>query len=319
MTAMDLARWAADAFAGYDVAATHRIVTAATGPGPLPDHVSARVDAFTGTVGLPRPVGVVLARVSPDALGSTAPVDAVVRRVLLTRNALLVEAVPPGSTAADGDLDAWHAAVAIRVRHLASLAEGAGAPAGVLQMLDEPGTVDLVLDPVAGAPVVVIVDEGAHATPAAEPFRRSRALPLASAAEPFSRRRALPRAEGPWERGFSPWERGFGGEPDAIVLTVGAGGCTDLGHAVRTARGVLRETGGDRVRVYTGDPDVPLRIAAALPVTRVAVGDLEMPPPPPDGLLTWTRISVDRPAGRQPWVSPGAPVPVYPRASNESP
>ena len=269
MTARDLAGWAADAFAGYDLAATHRIVTATTGPGPLPDYVSARFDTFTGTVGLPRPVGVVLARVSPDALGGTAPVDEVVRRVLLTRNALLVEAVPPGSTPDD----AWHTAVAGRVRHLAFLAESAGAPAGVLQMLDAPGPVDAVLAPAADTPVVVIVDEGAHVTV---------------------------------------------DEPGSVVVAVGAG-YTDLGHAVRAARGILRETGGDRVRVHSGDPGSPLRIAAGLPVTRVAVGDLEMPPSTPDGLLTWTRISVDRHTAGQPWVSPGAPVPPYPRASNDTP
>jgi hypothetical protein len=44
-----------------------------------------------------------------------------------------------------------------------------------------------------------------------------------------------------------------------------------------------------------------------------------MPPPATDGLVTWTRISIDRYAGQQPWVSPGAPVPAYPRASNEAP
>jgi hypothetical protein len=237
VTARGLAGWAADAFAGYDLAATHRIVTAATGPGPLPDYVSARVDPFTGLVGLPRPVGVVLARVSP------ATVDAVVRRVLLTRNALLVEG--------DG--------VADRVRGLADLAESAGAPAGVLQMLDGPAEVDVVLDPVPDAPVVVIVDEGSR-------------------------------------------------------VTVDGTEYTGIAHAIRVARSILRETGGNQLRIHSADP---LRIAAALPVARVAVGDHDMPPPAPDALLSWTRIGVDRPVERQPWVSPGAPVPAYPRASNE--
>lgn len=230
MTARDLAAWAADAFAGYDVAATHRIVTAATGPGPLPDYVSARLDPVTGAVALPRPVGVVLARVSADTL------DEVVRRVLLTRNALLVEG----------------ADVAGRLPELAARAEAAGAPAGVLQMLDGPGPVDFVLDAVAEAPVVVIVDGG------------------------------------------------------------------DLSHAIRVARGVLRETGGDRVRVHSADPGAALRVAAALPVTRVAVGDQEMPPAPPDGLVTWTRIS-GADIDRQPWETPREPVPAYPYASNEAP
>jgi acyl-CoA reductase-like NAD-dependent aldehyde dehydrogenase len=231
VTARDLAAWAADAFAGYDVAATHRIVTAATGPGPRPDYVSARVDEFTGTVVLPRPVGVVLARVSAETL------DEVVRRVLLTRNALLI------SSADD---------VTGRVAHMAARAGEAGAPAGLLQMLDGPGPVDFVLDAVAEAPVVVIVDGG------------------------------------------------------------------DLAHAIRLARTVLRETGGDRVRVHSADPGAALRVAAALPVSRVAVGDQEMPPAPPDGLVTWTRISA---AGidRQPWETPRVPVPAYPYASNEAP
>jgi hypothetical protein len=245
MSARDLAGWAADAFATYDLATTHRIVTATTGPGPLPDYVSARVDPGAGTIGLPRPVGVILARVSPGRI------DEVVRAALLTRNALLVEAE-------DAD----------RVRHLAARAEKAGAPAGVLQMLDGPAEVDAVLEPVPDAPVVVIVDEGRRVTV---------------------------------------------DEPGAVVLAVGAG-YADLGHAIRAARGILRETGGDRIRVYSDDP---LRVAAALPVARVAVGDLEMPPPPADGLITWTRISVDGPVARQPWVTPGAPVPAYPRASNQ--
>src|SRR6185369_16917621 len=91
VTALDLARWAADAYGQFDTAAVRRVVAAATGPGRLPDYVSARVDPFTGAVALPRPVGVVLARVLPDAAGSIAPVDDAARRVLSTRNALLVE------------------------------------------------------------------------------------------------------------------------------------------------------------------------------------------------------------------------------------
>ena len=37
MSARDLARWAAAAFASYDLATTHRIVAETLGPGPLPD------------------------------------------------------------------------------------------------------------------------------------------------------------------------------------------------------------------------------------------------------------------------------------------
>ncbi len=246
MSAYDLARWAADAFAGYDLAATHRIVTAATGPGPLPDYVSARADPYTGGVALPRPVGVVSARVTPDRL------DEVVRRVLLTRNALLV----------DG------ADVAPQARR----AEAAGAPAGVLQTVGGPAPGAFPLDPPDGSPVVVIVDAGAVA-------------------------------------GLI--------DPGAVVLTVGAG-YRDLGHALRAARGVLRETGGDRVRIHSADPDGPLRVAAALPVSRVAAGDGDMPPAAPDGLITWTRIGGGVPLARQPWVAPATPVPAYPYASNEA-
>jgi hypothetical protein len=247
MSAYDLARWAADAFARYDVAATHRIVTAATGPGPLPDWVSARTDPATGDVLLPRPVGVVVA--AGDGL------DEVVRRVLLTRNALLVDI-------ADGD----------RVRLLGKRAEAAGAPAGVVQVLDGPAPAATVLSPPPAGPVVVIVD-------GAEPAGVT--------------------------------------DPDAVVLTVGAG-YRDLGQAVRAARGILRETGGDRVRVYAADPGAALRVAAALPVSRVASGDAELPPPGPDGLVTWTRIRGGA-VGDQPWAAPAGPVPPYPRASNERP
>jgi len=249
MTARDLAAWAADAFARYDLAATHRIVTAATGPGPLPDYVSARLDPATGTLVLPRPAGVVLARG-----GNGETIREVVRLALLTRNAVLAE-----TPQAD------------RVRAMAALAERAGAPAGVLQVLDVPGPVDAVAEAAPAVPVVVIADRGA---------------PVVAA------------------------------EPDAVVLAVGAG-CTDLDHAVRAARALLRESGGDRIRVYSDDPAVPLRIAAALRVTRVAVGDGEMPPPSPDGLLTWVRIGTGRLAPAPPWPPAGATVPAYPRASHD--
>jgi hypothetical protein len=246
VSAYDLARWAAGAFAGYDLAATHRIVTAVTGPGPLPDWVSARADPYTGEVALPRPVGVVSARVTPESLGE------VVRMVLLTRNALLVE----GADVAD----------------LARRAEAAGAPAGVLQPADDALPAGVVLDVPSGAPVVVIVDAGA--------------VPIVV-------------------------------EPGAVVLTVGAG-YRDLAHALRAARSILRESGGDRVRLHSTDPDGPLRVAAALPVRRVAAGDGEMPPPAPDGLITWTRISGGVPLARQPWTAPATAVPAYPYASNEA-
>jgi hypothetical protein len=91
----------------------------------------------------------------------------------------------------------------------------------------------------------------------------------------------------------------------------------DLGQAVRAARALLREAGGDRIRVYSPDPGAALRVAAALPVARVAVGDGEIPPPAPDGLLTWVRIGTDWLPAEQPWAPPGAAVPAYPRAAND--
>jgi len=245
VTAGELAAWAADAFARYDLAATHRIVTAATGAGPLPDYVSARLDPATGTVALPRPAGVVLAR------GEN--LDEVIRLALLTRNALLAD-----TPQAD------------RVRRAAALAEEAGAPVGVLQPVDGPAAADVVIDVPPTAPVIVIADAGAHVATTG---------------------------------------------PDAVVLTVGDG-YADLGQAVRAARALLRETGGDRLRVHSPDPAVPARIAAALPVTRVAVGDGEMPPPAPDGLLSWIRIGARVLPPPRPRAAPAA-VPPYPRASND--
>jgi hypothetical protein len=246
VTARDLAAWAADAFAGYDVAATHRIVTAVCGPGPLPDYVSARVDPVTGLVALPRPVGVV------RACGVRAGgLVAVVRQTLLTRNALI----------ASGDISEMSG-----VGELARRAESAGAPSGVLQVADGDGRGDFVLEPAADGPVVVIVD-------------------------------------------------GEAGLIDPGATVIDAHG--DLGRAVRAARAVLRETGGDRVRVHSADPGAVLRVAAALPVTRVAAGDEEMPPPPLDRLVTWTRIS-GAALTTQPWATPRGPVPAYPYASNAS-
>jgi hypothetical protein len=243
VTARDLAAWAADAFARYDLATTHRIVTAVTGPGPLPDYVSARLDPATGTVALPRPAGVVLAR--GDDL------DAVIRLGLLTRNALLV----------DTPDDA-------RVHDAAARAEKAGAPAGVLQLLDEREAVaDAVLDLPPAAPVVVIADEG---------------VPITRA------------------------------EPDAVVLAH-----ADLERSVRAARSLLRESGGDRIRLYLADPGDALRVAAALPVTRVAISDGEMPPPPPGDLLMWVRIGASALPEEQPWTAPGIAVPPYPRATHD--
>jgi len=232
VTARDLAAWAADAFASYDLATTHRIATEVTGAGPLPDYVSARVDPVSGVVVVPRPVGVVTA---PRATGE------VVRLALLTRNALLVT----------------DAAAADRVRDLAALAEKAGAPAGVLQLADLTGS-----GPEPEAPEIVLVAAGLD-------------LPGISFTGP--------------------------------------------GHAVRAARAALRETGSDRIRVHASDPGVALHIAAALPVARVAIGDGEMPPPSPDGMLTWVRVGLDRLPDDQPSASPGGPVPAYPRASNEAP
>ncbi|MDX6524316.1 MAG: hypothetical protein QOI17_1829 [Gaiellales bacterium] len=162
------AHWAATAFAGYDRERTHRIVLAVadeayrnaeryaewavreTGFGVVDhkrrkneacsrglvewyagsDFVSARIDADSKIVELPRPAGVVLA-LTP----STNPIATVYFKVLLalmTRNAVVVS---PHPLAREVSVDA--------VQHLAAAAVAAGAPDGCIQVVEEP-TIPLI-------------------------------------------------------------------------------------------------------------------------------------------------------------------------------
>ncbi len=157
------AQWAASAFARYDRAAVDRIAAAAAAAGAARareyadwavretgfgvaehkviknlasstglieayaghDYVTPRVDPVTRIVEIPRPAGVVLA-LTP----STNPVATVFVKSLLalmTRNAVVVS---PHPLARECSADA--------ARALAEAAVAAGAPDGVIQVVDEP-------------------------------------------------------------------------------------------------------------------------------------------------------------------------------------
>ncbi|MFE3203332.1 aldehyde dehydrogenase family protein [Embleya sp. NPDC059237] len=167
-TLLERARWAADEFAALDRARVDRIVRAAaqaghdnaaryaewavreTGMGVVADkttkneacslgllarygaedHVGARFDADAKILEIPRPAGVVVA-LTP----STNPVSTVYFKVLLalmTRNAIVISPHP-----------AAKAASADAARTLNAAAVAAGAPADVVQVVDEP-TIPLV-------------------------------------------------------------------------------------------------------------------------------------------------------------------------------
>jgi acetaldehyde dehydrogenase/alcohol dehydrogenase len=160
---LEQAQWAARAFATYDAATVQRIVHAVaevayakaaeyaewavreTGMGVAgdklvknqacsrgllefyagQDFVSPRIDATRKIAELPRPAGVVLAIVP-----TTNPVASVYFKILLslmTRNAVVVA---PHPRAKECSADA--------ARTLARAAESAGAPVGVIQVVDEP-------------------------------------------------------------------------------------------------------------------------------------------------------------------------------------
>ncbi|MYS86652.1 aldehyde dehydrogenase family protein [Embleya scabrispora] len=167
-TLLERARWAADEFASFDRAQVDRIVRAVaqaghdnaaryaewavreTGFGVVADkttknqacslgllarygdedHVSARYDADAKILEIPRPAGVVVA-LTP----STNPISTVYFKVMLalmTRNAIVISP-HPAAKAASAD--------AARTLHAAAVA--AGAPADVVQVVDEP-TIPLV-------------------------------------------------------------------------------------------------------------------------------------------------------------------------------
>ena len=181
------ARWAATAFAEFDLERTRRIVEAVaeeayrnaeryaewavaeTGMGVAEhkrvkneacsrglvewwgdgDYVSARVDSEARIVEIPRPAGVVLA-LTP----STNPIATVYFKVLLslmTRNAVVVS---PHPLAREVSTDA--------VRHLARAAVAAGAPDGCLQVVEEP-TIPLIEALMSDPTTDVIVATGGTA------------------------------------------------------------------------------------------------------------------------------------------------------------
>ncbi|MCW2857858.1 MAG: aldehyde dehydrogenase [Marmoricola sp.] len=160
---LEQARWAARAFETYDAASVSRIVEATaeaadlaatkyaewavreTGMGVVADKVaknkacssglvdeyrnrdfvSPRLDPDRRVIELPRPAGVVL-----GVVPTTNPVASIYFKVLLclmTRNAIVIA---PHPRAKDCSVDA--------ARLLAAAAEAAGAPRGVIQVLEEP-------------------------------------------------------------------------------------------------------------------------------------------------------------------------------------
>lgn len=184
---LERARWAAAAFADYDRAGVDAVVTnvadaayheaerfaaaavAETGMGVVADKVvknracsrgivehyrdddfvSPRIDAARKIVELPRPAGVVLA-LTP----TTNPVATVYFKVLLalmTRNAVVVA---PHPRARQCSVDA--------ARVLAEAAVAAGAPDGIIQVIEEP-TIGLVETLMADERTDVIVATGGNA------------------------------------------------------------------------------------------------------------------------------------------------------------
>jgi acetaldehyde dehydrogenase / alcohol dehydrogenase len=181
---LERARWAARAFAGYDKPSVDRIVTAVarvaaenavryaewavreTGFGVAEhkalknvacstglagayaghDYVSPRADAAEKILSIPRPAGVVFA-LTP----STNPVATVYFKILLalmTRNAIVIS---PHPMARECCADA--------ARTLAAAAVAAGAPDGVVQVVEEP-TLPLIESMMADPRVDVIVATG---------------------------------------------------------------------------------------------------------------------------------------------------------------
>jgi acyl-CoA reductase-like NAD-dependent aldehyde dehydrogenase len=184
---LDRARWAATTFAAYDRERTEHVVHAVaeaayqnaqryahaaveeTGMGvaehkrrkneacsrgiveryAVGDYVDVQIDAAAKIVAVPKPAGVVLA-LTP----STNPVSTVFFKVLLalmTRNAVVVSPHPLARRVC-----------ADAVRLLAEVAEAAGAPAGCLQVVEEP-TIPLIEALMADRGVDVIVATGGTA------------------------------------------------------------------------------------------------------------------------------------------------------------
>lgn len=183
---LEQARWAARAFSTYDAATVHRIVEAVasvahtkseeyaewavreTGMGVVAhkviknkacsvgivehyagqDFVTPRIDPARKIAELPRPAGVVLA-ITP----TTNPVASVYFKILLslmTRNAVVVA---PHPRAKECCVDA--------ARTLAEAAERAGAPKGVIQVVEEP-TIPLLQTLMSDQRTDVIVATGGN-------------------------------------------------------------------------------------------------------------------------------------------------------------
>src|SRR6185437_3450279 len=121
------AEWAGRAFARYDKPAVDAIVRAAAAAGAARghDYVTPRVDAAAKVVEVPRPAGVVLA-LTP----STNPVATVFFKCLLALMTRSVVVVSPHPMAKEVCADA--------ARALGEAAVKAGAPDGVIQVVDEP-------------------------------------------------------------------------------------------------------------------------------------------------------------------------------------
>ncbi len=305
------ARWAADAFAGYDNASVDRIVRAAAqaaaahagrfvGPGVPHDQERANVAGAVppvapapyhdGGVHLPRPVGVVLARPA-----TVAALYRTVLAALVTRNALLVDV--------DG----------VRADALAVLAEAAvaaGAPQGVLQLGGE-ADADLVLEPPArpdNVPVFVvgtaapssIVDSACFdnstvdGAPSVLITTSDPSLPgahLLTDAQTDRLRAADPSSFTGRDAAWIASQVGIDVPPGTKVLlapldlvvpeeplagpkpfpVLGLVRVPDVAAGIRAARAAVRLGAGRRAVIHSGDPSAVHAYVAALPVARVSV------------------------------------------------
>lgn len=350
MSAELVARWAADAFSRYDKESVDRIVRAAaeagaayaaryaaqavqeTGVGVVADQEAANLAATAipggdfvtphrdrTAIRLPRPVGVVLARIAP-----VLPVAGLYRTVLAclsTRNALLLSPDP-----ACRDVCTQAAAI------LAETVRAAGAPEGVIQ-IGECDDADLVLEPPARPDCVpVLVDGTADLPQAADAIRRARAFnnstvdtspavlivveAVASELIGLLEHGDTPVHLAPLDLVEPPAQPG----PALAVVRVGA-----VRQGIQAARAAVRLGAGRRASVHSTDPETLRACLAALPVARLDVngaGDTVAgwagTDPAPERLVRWTTMVA--PAGTEVTpatpVAPAGPVPAYPRASN---
>jgi hypothetical protein len=291
MSAEILARWAADAFGRYDKSTVDKILVAVgAAPG---DYVTPRPGATGAVMLVPRPVGVVLTRIT--AADPALTVRRAAFSALATRNALLV--VPPDAR----DVDARKVTINT-TGILAATALAAGAPDGVLQVWTGPGEphVDLVLDPPVGGVIPVLIDETADPRAAAAHLTACSTVDIAAIvtrAAAGNLHECLSRAD-----------------TRPLVTTV-----PDATRGIDAARTVLRIHGGDRAAIFSRDPARILAYAAALPVRQVVVNGAELADPWNERLVNWVRIDGISPAslaGLTPGREPPGPIPPYPHPSN---